>query len=102
MGHGIHFNTQIFLNRIEFHSEYEIIDKKNELEESINRSKGLLKMLSSSNPRDVVPEDWKDDPLNWIATNVDDLINSIQEESILLYQLSLYLDVYNEHKNTNK
>ena len=76
MGWGTTFNCEIFLSK-------ENITSKEQLESLIEDKKLLLTeikqklaMFASANPRDIVPKEWEDEPINYINNNIEELIEN--------------------------
>ena len=61
MGWGTDFKTDIYLNRMIFNSKGELEDKIEELEKGITTCKEKLLMFASSTPKDIIPDDWKEE-----------------------------------------
>lgn len=99
MGWGTAFNTEIYLNRKIFNHKYEVEDEIQQNKKYILDSITKLKMFVSANPKDIVDIDWKEEPINWLSNQVDDLIEFIKECSFENYQLEKYLDYINEECN---
>jgi hypothetical protein len=53
-------------------------------------------MFASANPKDIIDVEWKEEPINWISNQIDDIMESIEEFSYENYRLNLYLDYINE------
>ena len=99
MGFGTAFNTEIYLNRMIFKQKWEVEEKIEQNKKYISDSITKLKMFTSTNPRDIVDIEWKEEPINWLSNQVDDLIEFIEEYSFENYKLNLYLDYINEKCN---
>ena len=97
MGWGTDFNTNIYLNRQVFISKLEVDDKISELTQKIEDNKSLLKMYASSTPNDIIPEDWNDDPIGWINTQINSIYDSIEEDVVTRYKLNLYSEYLEEN-----
>ena len=90
MGWGTDFTAEIYLNRQVFHSSYELDDKIDELENEINDIKGRLLMYASTNVKDIIPDEWKDEPITFIHLRVNEELALLQEKCVELYRLFLY------------
>lgn len=99
MGWGTTFNTEIYLNRMIFQQKWEIEEKIQQNEKYISDSITKLKMFVSANPKDIIDIEWKEEPINWLSNQVDDLIEFIEDTSYENYKLNLYLDYINEKCN---
>jgi hypothetical protein len=99
MSWGIEFSADIYLIREDFKSKAEVEDKIKELEQLLIANREELKMFASANPSDIIPIDWKEEPIRWISERITDLLNEIAELTIKVYQLNLYLEVLNNIKD---
>lgn len=96
MGWGTSFKTDIYLSRIIFNNKIELEDKIKENKEYISKLIQKLKMFASANPKDIIDLEWKEEPINWISNQIDNLMESIEEFSYENYRLELYLDYIND------
>lgn len=96
MGWGTSFKTDIYLSRQIFHNKYELEQKIEENEKWINDLKQKLKMFAVANPKDIVDPEWKEEPINWLSNQIDNIMEGIEESSYENYRLELYLDYINE------
>lgn len=96
MGWGIQFKSDIYLSRQEYVTKQEVQDKIDELNKDIDSYKNQIKMFASSNPKDIIPDDWKDEPIRWINNQIEELFLLIDEYTVDNYKLQLYLDYLNE------
>lgn len=90
MGWGTDFRAEIFLNRINITNEYELDEKIDELNYSIEESKKELAMYAASNIKDIVPEEWKEEPVRFIRTMINDIVDEILGDQKLLTDLLHY------------
>lgn len=100
MGWGTDFTINVYLNRQVYKTINDVEDKIKEEEEYIQTIKERLKMFASSNISDIVPNDWKDQPIDWLNTQIDDLLDEYNETKINLIQLGLYLEYLKENNIT--
>lgn len=98
MGWGTDFNTNIFLNRIVINNDYELDDLIRETEYDIDEIKTRLNMYVASNPKDITPDEWKEESLRFLHTNVTELIDELQEKTVLQYNLGLYKQYLEDKK----
>lgn len=98
MGWGTDFKTSLFLNRTVFTSYGHLKDKISELEEDILETKKSIYMYSTSNPSEIVPDDWKEDSITFIKSKINDLLESYEED---LRELQL-LRIFKKHLDDNK
>jgi len=97
MSWGTIFNCDIFLIRQSFYSYDQLqnaIDKK---EDDIAHIEGLLKMYASANPRDVAPEEWKDDPIGYLHMEMDSRLRDLSEYHKRLSDLRHFARVVDEN-----
>ena len=99
MGWGTSFKKDIYLNHKVFSNKYELEEKIKLNKKWIENNISKLKMFASANPKDVIDIEWKEQPIDWISNQIDDLIESIEDCSFENYQLNLYLDYINEECN---
>lgn len=99
MGWGTSFKADIYLSRQIFSSKWEVEDKIEENKKWISNNISKLKMFAAANPRDIVDPEWKEEPINWLNNQIDDIMESINESSFENYRLEMYLDYINEECN---
>lgn len=97
MGWGTTINAEIYISRVQFENKLMLEDKISELEKDIEADKSKILMFCSANPKDVVPEEWKDEPIVFIYNNVQDIFDNIHTNEILLYELYLLKDNFDTH-----
>ena len=97
MGWGTTFTTDIFLSRMSFDSKSEVEDKITEINNYVDICKTNIKLYASSTPRDIIPEDWKDEPIQWINNKLDEEFNSLSEYENELRLLNQYLNYLEEN-----
>ena len=95
MGWGTDFTANIYLDRMTFKTIQEVKNKIEENEKYINDAKQKIKMFVSSTPIGIVPDEFKDEPINWLNSEIDILFEIIDEsikENVILYQYVDYLE----------
>jgi hypothetical protein len=102
MGWGITFNAEIYLSRQEYSTKYAIEDKIKEIEESINNHEATLKMYASATPKDIVPEEFSEEPISWLNIQINEVLEIFKEDLIQKYQLGLYLEHLIEKEEAEK
>jgi hypothetical protein len=55
-------------------------------------------MFVAANPRDIVNPDWKEQPIDWLNTEINNLFGIIEEDQRRLFKLELYLEYLKELK----
>lgn len=89
MSWGTDVNVDIFINRMKFNSIEEVNYAIEEAEKEIDACKAKLYMYSISSINDIVPEEWVDDKIMWIKVQIDELLEWIEENTILILKLEL-------------
>jgi hypothetical protein len=106
MSWGTDFRTDIFISKQVFGSKGDIEMKLEELDKTINGIEAQIKMYASSTPKDIIPDDWKEEPVNWLDIRLNELFENYQEALDERYKIYLYRDYVNENnidltKNNN-
>jgi hypothetical protein len=99
MGWGVTFNPQVFISREHYSSEDEVKEKITELTADINSRKMEIAMYISSTPKDVIPDDWKEDGMIFLNNKLESALNDITEMEIHIFKLRLLLDHLLFHKD---
>lgn len=102
MGWGIDFKAEVFLNKMTFGNIQEVKNKIEENNNYISDSKQKIKMFVSSTPINITPDEWKEEPINWLSSEIDILFEIIYDsikENVLLYQ---YIEYLEEKNNSDK
>ena len=97
MGWGTDFKADIYLNRMQFSSVCEVEDKIKELQDDNDLWEKRILMFCSANPKDIVPDEWKDDAIMFIHNQVSELILMIKENSVTISNLILYKDYLSQN-----
>jgi len=101
MAWGTDFIAEVYLNKLIFNNEIEVQNKIDENINEIEDAKQRIKMLVSSNPSDVIPDEWNDSPIDWLNNSVNDLfltIIQLTEENVKLYQYIEFIVDNGENK----
>ena len=59
-----------------------------------------IKNVFSSNPKDIIPSEWKEEPIRWLDIEIDNILEQISENerlNVLLYQ---YIERYGDKEIT--
>jgi len=101
MGWGTSFNTDIYLSRMTFTDVNDVNDKIYENRKYIKDLLSQIKMFGSANPKDIIPEDWKEEPMRWISNEIDSLMEQILDYENENLRLGLYADylLFDEKEN---
>jgi len=101
MAWGTDFIAEVYLSKLIFNNEIAV---QNKIDENINEmedAKQRIKMFVSSNPSDIIPNEWNDSPIDWLNNSINDLFEAIiklTEENVRLYQYIEYLNNNGENK----
>ena len=99
MGWGTTFNCEIFLSKLDITSEEQLKELIKDRELYLTEINQKLAMLVSSNPRDIIPNEWKDEPINYLYGEVDNLINEYTTYHEDLIKFEYCLANYSTIKN---
>jgi len=105
MSWGTDFNTNIFLKSIAFNKNNELQEVSNailERENSCKDSETLLKMYAVSNINDITPLGWEDNKIEFINSSIDSILEGLESERFVLYQLRLYKEYLENNLEKNK
>lgn len=91
MSWGTTFNTEIYLNRQEYKNVFAVEEQIEELEDSIQTSEQRILMFAASNIKDVTPQEWENEPIQYVNNEVKELLDLIKQEHEQLLYLQLYL-----------
>ena len=97
MGWGVEYQIDMYLSKQDYGENiFQVEDKIEELEEYINNTKTKINMFAASSISEVIPDDWKEEPIRWINKEIDELIDYLHECIIHRYQLELYKEYLQE------
>lgn len=97
MSWGTTFACDIFLIRQRFENYGQLERAIEEKEDDIAQVEGLLKMYVSANPRDVAPDEWKDDPIGYLHMEIDSRLHDLSEYHKELSDLRHFARVVEEN-----
>jgi hypothetical protein len=86
------FNKTISIRREIFISEEDLIERIHFYEEQLNNCRAKLVALTASNPRDIIPEEWKDQSIDYLFNKVSDILSELEEYTVLLFKCEMFLD----------
>ena len=95
MGWGIDFKADIYLSKQDYKTKGEVEYKIEELEGLISVIKEKLLMYSTSNPKDIIPIEWNEQPIDWIYNQTNELFNDLLTYHRELIDLRYYLEYLN-------
>jgi predicted RNase H-like nuclease (RuvC/YqgF family) len=101
MGYGIQFKPDTFLSKYTIATIEELEEKIEDSKQWIQDIESRLFMWATVNPKDVIPEEWKDEPIDFIRNSVRTLLESLSEESEKLSKLNTLLDYVKSEKITD-
>lgn len=100
MSYGTDFKADIYISRKIFTSLDEVQEYRDELEEDIINDKAKVLMYVSSTPKDIIPDDWKDEPIRWLQDQLIELLTNIEENLNLLFKIDHYIEYLEENNIT--
>lgn len=95
MSWGTDFKADIFLSKQSYSSIAQIESAIDDCDETIQTIQSEIKMYASSTPKDVCIE--SDNPINYINSEVDFLMEELEATVIHRYKLMLYLEAVKEN-----
>lgn len=87
---GTDFTADIFLIREEYQNVVQLDDAITEIDADIKKYETQINMFASATPKDIIPEDWTEEPIRWIADQIFLIITEYNELIIRRYNLELY------------
>jgi len=100
MSYGTDFKADIYISRKIFTSLDEVQEYRDELENDIINDKAKVLMYVSSTPKDIIPDDWKDEPIRWLQNQLIELLTNIEENLNLLFKIDHYIEYLEENNIT--
>ena len=92
MSWGEEFETTVFIKsqtvRDVAHAKEMVEDEQSFINDWIAK----LKMYAISNPKDIVSSDWEDEKVNYVAHEIDSIMEVIRDSYNLISKLYLYID----------
>jgi hypothetical protein len=101
MSWGTTFTYKHFLDRQTFENRYQLEEAIRDKQEEVDAGVQKIMILAASNPGDLIPGEWKEDPVSWLHMTVSQLLNDYTEDVLMLRELENYLEVYEEQKTQN-
>ena len=101
MGWGTDFTADIYLNRLTFSNVYELEDTIQNCKGEIEEHNRTLLMYASSNLKDIVPEEWKNEPMDFLRREVGKVLEELESEIRHLKDLEYYLQYLKENNITD-
>lgn len=100
MGWGTDFTANIFLNKVSYNTKDDVQDAIEDLQLEIVVYEQQIMMFASSTPKDIIPEDWKDNSIGFLFREINTLLREYNENLNNLFRLRLYLEHLNENNIT--
>ena len=101
MSYEQYFKTEIQLREF-YHSIYHLQDEIDDLNKMINNVEAEIKMFASSNPKDIIPDEWKEEqPIDWLNMELNNKFDSYNEFIIKKFKLELYMEYLKENNITH-
>lgn len=97
MSWGVDFSADIFLSHQDYQGNiYQVEDAIQEHKQSLNLLTNSVLMYCSANLKDVVPEEWKDDSIEWLRGFMVDILDQIKILNCDVLKLELYKEYLTE------
>lgn len=90
MSFGTDFTCNIFLRSVVVEREYELDEHIKEAERTLERLRQMILMFAASNPKDIAPDDWSNERINFIHSKVTETLEEIEQYTKLLTDLNYY------------
>ena len=97
MGWGTTFSPEIYLSKATFDSKWEIEDYIKDKETSINFIRNKLLIFAASSPKDICPDEWKEDIVSYLTNELRDLLDLLEELTIEKTKTNLLLNHVTEN-----
>jgi len=98
MAWGTEFNANMQISRTHFKNITELDYEIEKVTSDIASNERLILMYTCSSPKKVVPKDWADEPVQYLKTKVEELLNEIEEQTVYLFKLELLKENFNIKK----
>ncbi len=90
MGWGITFTPELYLSKFSFQSIYELQDRIREEEETITYIEKRILMIAASNPKEICGEEFKEEPLSFVQSEINELMDGYADGIALLTKLRMF------------
>jgi hypothetical protein len=102
MSWGIDFKADVYLDRQDYgENPIQVQDRIDELSKDLADVKSQIKMFASANPKDITPEEWKEESIRFVNNQIDGLLEQYNEYHTLRGNLYLYLDYLKSEHHTS-
>lgn len=102
MGWGIDFKADIFLNKMSIQNIFDLNDIIEEKESELEAMKIAIYMYASSDPKLLISDEWKDDPIVFIQLKVKEILNEIEELITILKNLYHYKEYLEDNGKSDE
>ena len=99
MSFGVEYTAELYLNRAHFQNRDEVEDAIEEAKEELQYAKNKMLIWAAGNVKDLVPEEWKDDPVMYINNEIKENFDDIEEIIRRLMKLELLLENFDSAEN---
>ena len=96
MGWGIIFTTDIYLSKQSYPNKMSVEEKIEELNKYLVEIETKIKMYASSTPKDIIPNEWNEEPIEWYNNQMSGIFEWYNDVSSQLFKLQLYLEYLND------
>jgi len=98
MSWGTDFTYNVYISHKTFTCKEDVEQEIASVEESIRISKERILMFASSTPNAVIPQEWQEEAVRFIHTEVGDLLQEIMDDVKLLTKLEMLRNHYDENE----
>ena len=56
-------------------------------------------MYCSTDIKQIIPEDWSEEPIRWLQNRINELLEQMEEDTITLFKLELLIKTNFKHCN---
>ena len=102
MGWGIEFKTNIFLNKMSIQNIFDLYDIIKEKESELEAMKTAIYMYASSDPKLLISDEWKDDPIIFIQLKIKEILTEIEELITVLTNLYHYKEYLEDNGKSDE
>ena len=95
------FEPLVYIHKPRFSADNiaQLNDAIEELEDDIREQESQIRMYFAADPLNIVPNSWNDDPVIWLNSQANGLLQQLRSDQVELYKLRLYKEYLQEKKN---
>jgi len=97
MAWGTRFKAEIYLLKEKYSSISEVAEAIREIDIHLDDIQSKIKMFTAASLSDVIPENWNEQPIDWLNNEINTLFQTYDEITIQYFKLSLYLEYLKEN-----